>query len=172
MAHSSDYLNLECRGFKQRFRPPNAAPSLGLILAAQSGRWQGAFTLGQVAELSRGVPYAQILRPPNPTLQLTRFIDFGLRVLMYLCTPAPDQREQAVTVAEIAERFEVSRHHLNKVVQFLAQQGWVVTSRGKGRWLRDGMRLVGLVAYRTVTVEPARGLPCLHRLTTKMLVLV
>ena len=65
-------------------------------------------------------------------MQLTRFTDFGLRVLMYLCTPAPDQREQAVTVAEIAERFEVSRHHLNKVVQFLAQQGWVVTSRGKG----------------------------------------
>ncbi|MBQ0934311.1 RrF2 family transcriptional regulator [Ideonella paludis] len=62
-------------------------------------------------------------------MQLTRFTDFGLRVLMYLCAPA---REQAVTVAEIAERFEVSRHHLNKVVQFLAQQGWVVTSRGKG----------------------------------------
>lgn len=67
--------------------------------------------------------------PLSPTMQLTRFTDFGLRVLMYLCAPA---REQAVTVAEIAERFEVSRHHLNKVVQFLAQQGWVVTSRGKG----------------------------------------
>lgn len=62
-------------------------------------------------------------------MQLTRFTDFGLRVLMYLCTPAG---EQAVTVAEIAQRFEVSRHHLNKVVQFMAQQGWVVTTRGKG----------------------------------------
>ena len=35
-------------------------------------------------------------------MQLTRFTDFCLRVLMYLCTPAPDQREQAVKVAEIA----------------------------------------------------------------------
>jgi Rrf2 family nitric oxide-sensitive transcriptional repressor len=62
-------------------------------------------------------------------MQLSRFTDFGLRVLMYLCAPA---RERPVTVAEIAERFEVSLHHLNKVVQFLARQGWVVTHRGKG----------------------------------------
>ena len=63
-------------------------------------------------------------------MQLTRFTDFGLRVLMYLCTPAPHQQKQAGTVAEIAEQFEVSRHYLNNVVQFLAQQGWVVTTRG------------------------------------------
>lgn len=62
-------------------------------------------------------------------MQLTRFTDFGLRVLMYLCVKV---HEQPVTVAEVAERFEVSRHHLNKVVQFLAQQGWIVTTRGKG----------------------------------------
>jgi Rrf2 family nitric oxide-sensitive transcriptional repressor len=62
-------------------------------------------------------------------MQLTRFTDYGLRVLMYLSGPA---REHPVTVAEIAERFDISRHHLNKVVQFLAQQGWVLTTRGKG----------------------------------------
>jgi Rrf2 family nitric oxide-sensitive transcriptional repressor len=62
-------------------------------------------------------------------MQLTRFTDLGLRVLMYLSGP---ERTQAVTVAEIAERFQVSQHHLTKVVQFLAQQAWVRTSRGKG----------------------------------------
>lgn len=62
-------------------------------------------------------------------MQLSRFTDFGLRVLMYLSAQANTAQ---VTVAEIAERFDVSHHHLNKVVQFLARQGWVVTSRGKG----------------------------------------
>ena len=62
-------------------------------------------------------------------MQLTRFTDFGLRLMMYLSAPA---REQPVTVAEVAERFDISRHHLNKVVQRLAQLGWVHTSRGKG----------------------------------------
>jgi Rrf2 family nitric oxide-sensitive transcriptional repressor len=62
-------------------------------------------------------------------VQLTRFTDFALRVLMYLSVSVS---ERTVTVTEIAENFDVSRHHLNKVVQFLAQRGWVVTTRGKG----------------------------------------
>lgn len=67
-------------------------------------------------------------------MQLTRFTDFGLRVLMYL-TQCRD-RSAAVTIPEIADRFSVSRNHLVKVVHFMAQQGWVSTSRGKGGGLR------------------------------------
>lgn len=63
-------------------------------------------------------------------MQLTRFTDFGLRVLMYL-TQCRD-RPAAVTIPEIAGRFDVSRHHLVKVVHFMAQREWVSTSRGKG----------------------------------------
>ncbi|RQW27107.1 Rrf2 family transcriptional regulator [Rhodobacteraceae bacterium CH30] len=62
-------------------------------------------------------------------MQLTRFTDLGLRVLMYL-TYQP--RITPVTISEIAERFAVSRNHLVKVVHFLGQQGWIITSRGKG----------------------------------------
>ena len=62
-------------------------------------------------------------------MQLTRFTDLGLRVLMYL-THQP--RITPVTISEIAERFTVSRNHLVKVVHFLGQQGWVITTRGKG----------------------------------------
>ena len=47
-------------------------------------------------------------------MQLTRFTDFGLRVLMYL-TQCRD-RPAAVTIPEIAARFDVSRNHLVKVV--------------------------------------------------------
>ncbi|MGE8640842.1 MAG: RrF2 family transcriptional regulator, partial [Achromobacter sp.] len=63
-------------------------------------------------------------------MQLTRFTDFGLRVLMYL-TQCRD-RPAAVTIPEIAGRFDVSRNHLVKVVHFMAQREWVSTSRGKG----------------------------------------
>jgi len=67
-------------------------------------------------------------------MQLTKYTDFGLRIMMYL-TQGHD-RDTPVTIHEIAERFDISRNHLVKVAHFLAQQGWVATSRGKGGGLR------------------------------------
>ena len=66
---------------------------------------------------------------PVTAMQLNRFTDLGLRVLMYL---THRDREQPVTISEIAERFEVSRNHLVKVVHFMGVQGWLNNSRGKG----------------------------------------
>ncbi|ARP76271.1 BadM/Rrf2 family transcriptional regulator [Bordetella genomosp. 6] len=71
---------------------------------------------------------------PAPAMQLNRFTDFGLRVMMYL-TQCRD-RTVPVTIPEIAARFEISRNHLVKVVHFLSQQGWIVATRGKGGGLR------------------------------------
>lgn len=62
-------------------------------------------------------------------MQLTHFTDLGLRVLMYLTHTASPA---LVTISEIAERYAVSRHHLVKVVHFMGQQGWIITTRGKG----------------------------------------
>ncbi len=62
-------------------------------------------------------------------MQLTQFSDIGLRVLLYL---SYSRRDVPATVAEIAQAFEISRNHLVKVVHFMSQQGWLVTSRGKG----------------------------------------
>ncbi len=81
-------------------------------------------------------------------MQLTRFTDFGLRVLMYL-TQCRD-RPAPVTIPEIAARFDLSRNHLVKVVHFMSQRGWVSTSRGKGGGLTlahppSGYRLGDLV---------------------------
>jgi len=67
-------------------------------------------------------------------MQLTKYTDFGLRVMMYLTQSRG--RGTPVTIPEIAERFDVSRNHLVKVAHFLAQQGWVLTTRGKGGGLR------------------------------------
>ncbi|HEY1089700.1 MAG TPA: Rrf2 family transcriptional regulator [Burkholderiaceae bacterium] len=61
-------------------------------------------------------------------MKLTAFTDYSLRVLMFLAAD-PDRR---ATIAEITAAFEVSEHHLTKVVHFLARRGWISTQRGKG----------------------------------------
>ncbi|MBS3800201.1 MAG: Rrf2 family transcriptional regulator [Thioalkalivibrio sp.] len=62
-------------------------------------------------------------------MQLTRYTDFALRVLMFL-TVQPSERR--VTVSDIAERFSIPRNHLVKIVHQLGQKGYIVTRRGKG----------------------------------------
>lgn len=61
-------------------------------------------------------------------MRLTSFTDYGLRMLMRLAS-APDR---AFTTAEMADEFDLSRHHLSKIVQRLAQGGIVTTRRGGG----------------------------------------
>ena len=66
-------------------------------------------------------------------MQLTRFADLGLRVLMYL---THEQRETPVTNAEIASQFQVPHNHVIKVVNKLGKLGWVEAQRGRGGGLR------------------------------------
>lgn len=68
-------------------------------------------------------------------MQLTAFTDFGLRILMLLAG-AP---ERLFTTKEIANEFEISRHHLAKVVQDLAKGGYIKTQRGTGGGIRLAM---------------------------------
>lgn len=60
-------------------------------------------------------------------MQLTLHTDYSLRVLIYLqCTGSE------TTIAEIADRFQISRNHLVKVVHELGKKGYVHTTRGRG----------------------------------------
>lgn len=61
-------------------------------------------------------------------MQLTRFTDLGLRVLMYL---TQHDRPTPVTNAEIARQFQVPHNHVIKVVHKLGKLGWVHTQRGR-----------------------------------------
>ncbi|KCZ90371.1 putative transcriptional regulator [Hyphomonas jannaschiana VP2] len=61
-------------------------------------------------------------------MRLTSFTDYGLRMLMKMAsTPG-----QALSTAEFAEEFQLSRHHLTKIMQKLAREGIVETRRGIG----------------------------------------
>jgi Rrf2 family nitric oxide-sensitive transcriptional repressor len=65
-------------------------------------------------------------------MQLTSFTDYALRALMRLAGD-PDR---TFTTLEIAGEFGISRHHLTKVVQGLAGEGYVATQRGAGGGFR------------------------------------
>ncbi|MDQ8020335.1 MAG: Rrf2 family transcriptional regulator [Moraxellaceae bacterium] len=70
-------------------------------------------------------------------MRLTRFSDFGLRVLMYLT----HERDTPVTIAEIAQQFDVPHNHLVKVANRLGKLGWVTAIRG-----RNGGLILGVPA--------------------------
>ena len=65
-------------------------------------------------------------------MQLNKFTDYALRVLIYI---APS-RDTPYTIAEIAQYLNISEHHLVKVVHFMAKQGWLITLRGRSGGIR------------------------------------
>lgn len=69
-------------------------------------------------------------------MQLTQWTDYALRVLLHCA--ACEGRSERVTISEIAELHAISRSHLMKIVQDLANRGFLETTRGRG----GGMRLV------------------------------
>ena len=74
---------------------------------------------------------------------------------MYLALH-PDRRP---TIAEIAERYDVSKAHLMKVVYQLGLKGYVETIRGKGGGLRLAKRLEDITVGEIVRqTEPDMAL--------------
>jgi Rrf2 family nitric oxide-sensitive transcriptional repressor len=67
-------------------------------------------------------------------MRLAEYTDYTLRVLMYCAA----NRERLVTIAEMADIHGLSKNHLMKVVNDLARQGLLETTRGRG----GGVRLV------------------------------
>ncbi len=65
-------------------------------------------------------------------MQINAFTDYSLRVLMY----AAVHTDRLCTVEEIAGAFNVSRHHLVKVVNHLQHLGYVDTQRGRSGGFR------------------------------------
>ena len=65
-------------------------------------------------------------------MRLSEYTDYTLRVLMYCAA----HRDRLVTIGELAEHHGLSKNHLMKVVNDLARQGLLETTRGRGGGLR------------------------------------
>lgn len=61
-------------------------------------------------------------------MQLDKFTDYALRVLITLSVRAPDR----VPTSEIASTFTLSENHLSKVATRLVATGFVISERGRG----------------------------------------
>lgn len=64
----------------------------------------------------------------QPRMQLSAYSDYAIRVLMQTALRGPER----TTVAEVAETYGISRHHLVKVVHDLGRAGYLATQRGIG----------------------------------------
>lgn len=60
-------------------------------------------------------------------MQIDKFTDYALRILMTLAVRAPER----VPTSRIAATFGLSEHHLSKVATQLAREGFVVSERGR-----------------------------------------
>ena len=69
-------------------------------------------------------------------MRLTSYSDYAFRTLIALACVAPEK----LTASEMSEGYDISQHHLLKVIQKLAELGFVATTRGKC----GGVRLAAL----------------------------
>lgn len=67
-------------------------------------------------------------------MRLTTYTDYALRTLMYLAA----NREQLVTIQDIADAHSIAKNHLTKVVHQLGLLGYVESLRGRNGGLRLG----------------------------------
>ena len=94
-------------------------------------------------------------------MQLTSYTDYAFRTLIALACVAPEK----LTTNEISESYDISHNHLLKVVQKLAELGYVETMRGKS----GGIRLLADPRVLTLgavvrSMEPELGVvSCLRK---------
>jgi Rrf2 family nitric oxide-sensitive transcriptional repressor len=81
-------------------------------------------------------------------MKLSLFTDYSLRVLMFAAL-----KGESFSLSEVAESYDISRHHLVKVVNYLAKLGYLETRRGRGGGIALGMQpediRIGMVVRRT-----------------------
>ncbi|MGZ9899955.1 Rrf2 family transcriptional regulator [Shewanella gaetbuli] len=62
-------------------------------------------------------------------MQLTRYTDYGIRILMYLAVQP--ERESLFRIAEVTEVFSLSANHVAKIIHQMGKLGYIQTIRGK-----------------------------------------
>lgn len=67
-------------------------------------------------------------------MRLTTRTDYALRMMVFLGLKYPD----FTTIQEIADRYRISKNHLMKITNDLAQDGWIESQRGRAGGIRLG----------------------------------
>lgn len=67
-------------------------------------------------------------------MKLTSFTDYSIRLLMYVAI----NKDDLVSVKEVAGVFNISKNHLMKIVHELGKEGYLETVRGKNGGFRIG----------------------------------
>src|SRR5664279_317855 len=101
-------------------------------------------------------------------MHLTIYTDYALRVMLML-NVAPNR---LVTIKEVAERYDISRNHLVKVVQQLAAHGYVESVRGRNGGIRLGRPAsqVNIGELVRLTEENFNLVECFDRATNACLI--
>jgi Rrf2 family nitric oxide-sensitive transcriptional repressor len=60
-------------------------------------------------------------------MELSRFTDYSLRVLIY----AAARDGEKITLSELAQAYRISHHHLVKIVHYLGKLGFLQNRRGR-----------------------------------------
>ena len=89
-------------------------------------------------------------------MQLTKHTDYAFRVLIFL---AMKDDEELATIKEISEFFDISRSHMMKIVQKLANASFVLSIRGKQGGIKLGkptkdINLRDIVELMEATLKP------------------
>ena len=79
-------------------------------------------------------------------MRLTAFTDYSLRTLIFLAM----NREQLVTIQDIADAHGIAKNHLTKVVHRLGTLGYIDTVRGRNGGLRLGREPVDITVGEVV----------------------
>jgi Rrf2 family nitric oxide-sensitive transcriptional repressor len=99
-------------------------------------------------------------------MQLTRFTDYALRVLMFVGRHG----DRICTMREIAEHHRISLEHLRKVIHKLAKAGYLSTTRGRSGGIalgRDATKIrlgeVILAMEEDMNIVDCETLECILR---------
>lgn len=88
-------------------------------------------------------------------MQITRYTDYSLRVLIFLSLQEENQR---MTISDISDHFKIPRNHLVKVVHKLGILKYIHTTRGKNGGLRlemaaDQIRIGQVIQHMENTLD-------------------
>lgn len=61
-------------------------------------------------------------------MQIKKYTDYGLRVLMYLAVQEEGQRS---TISDICAAYDIPKNHVNKIIHHLGKLELIATKRGK-----------------------------------------